>query len=59
MIKKVLNVNSLKFQQSTIDVKSFNVCALFLDMHSLKILNLKKKIKEKNLIFVKIDAVQQ
>ena len=39
-----------------IDVRSLNVCTLFLDMCSLKILNLKKKIKKKDLIFVKIDV---
>ena len=39
-----------------IDVRSLNVCALFLDMHSSEVLNLKKEIKKKNLIFVKIDV---
>ena len=42
-----------------IDVKSFNIYVLSLDTHSLKILNLKKEIKKKNLVFMKIDAVQQ
>ena len=58
-MKKVLNVNFLKSQQSTVDVKSLNVHALFLDTCSLKISDLKKEIKEKNLIFMKINAVQQ
>ena len=58
-MKKVLNVNFLKSQQSMIDVKFFNVHTLFLNTHSLEILNLKKKIKKKNLIFVKVDAAQQ
>ena len=40
-----------------IDVKSFNIHVFFFNMYSLKILNLKKEIKEKNLIFVKINAV--
>ena len=57
MMKKALNVSSLKFQQLTVNVKSFNVCVLFFDMHSSEILNLKKEIKKKNLIFVKINAV--
>ena len=56
-MKKVLNVNFLKFQQLTINVKSLNVCVFFLDTHSSEILNLKKKIKKKNLIFVKVNAV--
>ena len=58
-MKKILNMSFLKFQQLTINVKSFNICVLFLNTHSLKILNLKKKIKEKNLIFVKINVTQQ
>ena len=40
-----------------INVRSLNVHAFFLDTHSLEILNLKKKIKKKDLIFVKIDAI--
>ena len=56
-MKEILNVNFLKSQQSTVDVRSFNVCALFLNMCSLKILNSKKKIKEKDLIFMKINAI--
>ena len=56
-MKKTLNVNFLKSQQSMIDVKSFNVCAFSLDMCLLKILNLEKKIKEKNSVFMKINAV--
>ena len=59
MIKKVLNVNLLKSQQSMINVKSLNIHALFLDTCSLKISNSKKKIKKKDLIFVKIDVIQQ
>ena len=59
MMKKALNVNFLKFQQSTVDVRSLNVHAFFLDTCSLEILNLKKEIKEKDLIFVKINAVWQ
>ena len=39
-----------------IDVKSLNVYAFFLDMCSSEILNLKKTIKKKNLMFMKIDA---
>ena len=58
MIKKTLNVNSLKSQQLMINVRSFNVYVLFLDMCSLKISNLKEKIKKKNLIFVKVNAAQ-
>ena len=46
-MKKVLNVSFLKFQQLIINVKSFNVYAFFFNTHSLKILNLKKKIKKK------------
>ena len=57
IIKKVLNVSFLKLQQSTVNVKSLNVCALSLDTHSLKISNLKKEIKKKDLIFMKINAV--
>ena len=56
MIKKVLNVSSLKSQQSMIDVKSFNICAFSFNTCSSKILNLKKKIEEKNSVFMKIDA---
>ena len=56
-MKKILNVSFLKFQQSMIDVRFFNVHVLSLDMHSLKILNLKKEIEKKNLIFMKINAV--
>ena len=59
MMKKVLNVNSLKSQQSTIDVRFFNVHAFFLDTHSSEISDLKKEIKKKNLIFVKINVTQQ
>ena len=40
-----------------IDVKSFNVHAFFLNMCSSEILNLKKEIKKKNLIFVKINVI--
>ena len=58
-MKKILNVNSLKFQQSMINVKFLNIHAFFLDMCLLKILNLKKEIKEKDLIFMKIDVTQQ
>ena len=57
MMKKTLNVNFLKLQQSIVDVKSLNVCVFFLDMCSSKISDLKKKIKEKNSVFVKVDAV--
>ena len=56
MIKKTLNVSLSKSQQLMINVRSLNVHALFLDTCSLKILNLKKKIKKKDLIFMKIDA---
>ena len=58
-MKKTLNVSFLKSQQSTVDVRSLSVHALFLDTCSLKISNLEKKIKEKDLIFMKIDAAQQ
>ena len=40
-----------------ISVRSFSVCVLFLDMCSSEISDLKKKIKEKDLVFVKIDTV--
>ena len=40
-----------------IDVKFLNVYAFFLNTHLLKILNLKKEIKEKNSVFMKINAV--
>ena len=40
-----------------INVKYLNICAFFLNMCSLKISDLKKEIKEKDLIFVKINAV--
>ena len=56
MMKKVLNVSFLKFQQLIINVKFFNVHALFFNMCSSEISNLKKKIKKENLIFVKINA---
>ena len=42
-VKKALNVNFSKSQQSTVNVRSFNVHALSLDTHSLEISNLKKK----------------
>ena len=58
-MKKILNVSSLKSQQSMIDVRFLNVCALFLDTHSSEISNLKKEIKKENLIFVKINVTQQ
>ena len=56
-MKKILNVNFLKFQQSMISVRFFNICVFFLDMHSSEILNSEKEIKKKNLIFVKIDII--
>ena len=56
-MKKILNVSFSKSQQSIINVRSFNVHVLFLDMCSLKILNLEKEIKKKNSIFVKVNAV--
>ena len=59
MMKEILNVSFLKSQQSTVDVKFFNVHALFLNMCSSEILNLKKEIKKKNLIFMKINATWQ
>ena len=59
MMKKVLNVNFSKSQQSMIDVRFLNVHALFLDTCSSEILNSEKEIKKKDLIFVKIDAVWQ
>ena len=40
-----------------INVKFFNICVFFLDMYSLKILDLKKKIEEKNLMFMKINVI--
>ena len=57
MVKKILNVSFLKSQQSIINVRSLNVYALFFNMCSLKILNLKKKIEEKDLIFMKINVI--
>ena len=57
MIKKVLNVSFLKFQQSTIDVRSFNVCTFFFNTHLSEISNLKKKIEKKNSIFMKINVI--
>ena len=57
MMKKVLNVNSLKSQQSMIGVRSLSVCALFFNTHLSEISDLKKKIKEKDLIFVKINVI--
>ena len=42
-----------------INVRSFNVHALFFNTCSLKISDLKKEIKKKNLIFVKINVTQQ
>ena len=47
MIKKALNISFLKSQQLMINIKFFNVYVLFLDIYSLKILNLKKKFKKK------------
>ena len=57
MMKKALNVSFSKSQQLTVNVRSLNVHALFLDTHSLKISNLKKEIKEKNSVFVKINVI--
>ena len=57
MIKKILNVNSLKLQQSMIDVRFLNVCVFFLDMCSSEISDLKKEIEKKNLIFIKVDVI--
>ena len=59
MMKKVLNVSSLKSQQLMIGVRSLSICTLFLDTHSSKILNLKKEIEKKDSVFVKIDVVWQ
>ena len=47
----------LKSQQLTVNVKSLNVHAFFLDTYSLKISNLKKEIEEEDLIFVKINVI--
>ena len=57
MMKKALNISFLKFQQSTVNVRFFNVYVLSFNTCSSEILNLKKKIEEKNLIFMKINAV--
>ena len=57
MMKKFLNVSSLKSQQLTVNVRFLNVCILFLDTCSLKVSNLKKEIEKKDLIFIKINAV--
>ena len=57
-MKKVLNVSFSKSQQSTVNVRFLSVCALFLDTHSLEVSDLKKKIKKKDLIFVKINVTQ-
>ena len=59
MIKKVLNVSFSKFQQSMIDVKSFNVHVFSFNMCSSEISNSEKEIEKKDLIFVKINAAQQ
>ena len=59
IMKKVLNVSFLKSQQSIINVRSLNVHALFFNTCSLKISDLKKEIEEKDLIFVKINVIQQ
>ena len=59
MIKKTLNVNFLKSQQSMINVRSFNVHVFFFNMHSSEISDLKKEIEKKNLIFIKINVIQQ
>ena len=56
-MKKILNVSFLKFQQSMISVKFFNVYVFSFNICSLKILNLKKKIKKKNLMFMKINVI--
>ena len=56
-VKKALNMSFLKFQQSTINVRFLNVHAFFFNTCSLKISNSKKEIKEKNLIFVKVNVV--
>ena len=56
-MKKALNVDFLKSQQSMINVRSLNVHALFFNMYSSEILNLEKEIKKKDLIFVKINAI--
>ena len=58
-MKKILNMSFLKSQQLTINVRSFNVCAFFFNTCSLKVLDLKKEIEKKNLIFMKINAVWQ
>ena len=57
MMKKILNVNFLKSQQLIINVKFFNIYVLFFNMCSLKILNLKKKNKKNNLMFMKINTI--
>ena len=57
-MKKILNVNFLKSQQLTIDVRSLNIHVLFFNMCSSEILNLKKKFKKKNSVFVKINVIQ-
>ena len=56
-MKKVLNVNSLKSQQSMIDIRFLNVYVFSFNMCSLKILNSKKEIEKKNLIFVKVNVI--
>ena len=58
-MKKILNVSFLKSQQLIINIRFLNVHALFLNTCSSEILNLKKEIKKKNLIFMKINATQQ
>ena len=57
MMKKVLNVNFSKSQQSTVGVRSLNVCVLSFNTHSSEISDLKKEIEEKDLIFMKVNAV--
>ena len=56
-MKKTLNINLLKSQQSTVDERSLNVHALFLDTCSSEISDLKKEIEEKNSIFMKINVI--
>ena len=40
-----------------INVRFLNIYVLFFNIYLLKILNLKKKFKEKNSMFMKINAV--
>ena len=56
IMKKVLNADS---SQLTINVKSLNVQAIFLNTQFSDISDLKNEIKEKNTVFINVNAVKQ